>query len=263
MAHGSLHSCRSNHDKMHGARGRISPGASPVERRAGGSVPDGTPDEKVHAMPETFLYSEVVDITSERDRIGLVERCRRTLHSINAAEDTHFYDIDRQRYVDGAKGVEAFRIYLINPLDPRRAELPVGVEKGVSRCLECKELVVVSSAIEGMTRVIFPIMDNFEVRSLFVQDLPVFDSEIKDKMVLIGSMFTNLESMLKAKDQDPLTGLLNRRSFDETISSILETQIPRAGGKRDPGEGACLAILDIDHFKKVNDVFGHAIGDEV
>ena len=52
----------------------------------------------------------------------------------------------------------------------------------------------------------------------------------------------------------PLTGLYNRRYFDE----ILQRELTRAA---QAGIPACLAMIDIDHFKQLNDRHGHAIGD--
>lgn len=54
---------------------------------------------------------------------------------------------------------------------------------------------------------------------------------------------------------DPLTGVFNRRRFDET----LEAQLAHARRYRKSG---ALLIVDVDHFKQVNDEFGHAAGDE-
>lgn len=55
---------------------------------------------------------------------------------------------------------------------------------------------------------------------------------------------------------DPLTGLANRRAFDERLTHVLNT-IDRYGG------AVSLILLDIDHFKRVNDGYGHDAGDEV
>ncbi|WP_334655543.1 GGDEF domain-containing protein [Sphingomonas panaciterrae] len=51
--------------------------------------------------------------------------------------------------------------------------------------------------------------------------------------------------------QDPLTELANRRAFDEALSAL------------PPHTPVIFALCDIDHFKRVNDQFGHAVGDRV
>ncbi len=59
-----------------------------------------------------------------------------------------------------------------------------------------------------------------------------------------------------AASMDPLTGLLNRRGFSEATARLMERE---AGA----GRPITVMIFDIDHFKSVNDRFGHATGDEV
>lgn len=56
--------------------------------------------------------------------------------------------------------------------------------------------------------------------------------------------------------RDPLTGLANRRAFDDA----LEAEVARA---RRAGTPLSLVMLDLDRFKEVNDVHGHQVGDEV
>ena len=58
---------------------------------------------------------------------------------------------------------------------------------------------------------------------------------------------------------DDLTALLNRRGFYNQAAAILSGR-----GSSDPGEPTCaLLLLDLDHFKDVNDSLGHAAGDEL
>ena len=54
---------------------------------------------------------------------------------------------------------------------------------------------------------------------------------------------------------DPLTGVPNRRALYREIDSLL------AGARL--GAGGCLILLDVDHFKRINDTFGHNVGDDV
>jgi diguanylate cyclase len=52
---------------------------------------------------------------------------------------------------------------------------------------------------------------------------------------------------------DFLTGISNRKGFDETLARII----------RETSDLFCMLIIDIDHFKKFNDVYGHIVGDNV
>jgi diguanylate cyclase (GGDEF)-like protein len=55
---------------------------------------------------------------------------------------------------------------------------------------------------------------------------------------------------------DELTGLKNRRSFFDDIEPVI-------AGSRRRGKPIAIALLDLDHFKDVNDTHGHAVGDDV
>lgn len=58
--------------------------------------------------------------------------------------------------------------------------------------------------------------------------------------------------------EDPLTGLANRARFTERVASALKLRPGRPTG---PDVG--LVFIDLDHFKPINDTFGHAAGDDV
>ena len=60
--------------------------------------------------------------------------------------------------------------------------------------------------------------------------------------------------------RDPLTGLFNRRSFFELMN---KRALNANGGRREDDNPDGLMILDIDHFKNINDTLGHAGGDAV
>ena len=94
------------------------------------------------------------------------------------------------------------------------------------------------------------------------------------EIILSGAIFTLVHFQNVAKEEnlilaqqnvelnrlasiDPLTGLYNRRAFHDAYASELE-RIRRYGG-----DLPAIALFDLDHFKIVNDTYGHDVGDEV
>lgn len=65
-----------------------------------------------------------------------------------------------------------------------------------------------------------------------------------------------LEALRELATHDPLTGLLNRREFDR----ILDEEMDRASRF---GHSIALIMVDVDHFKQINDQHGHLIGDMI
>lgn len=70
--------------------------------------------------------------------------------------------------------------------------------------------------------------------------------------IALQSMNQDLTYLRHKVNIDELTGLVNRRGFDSLIADWIESKIPFA-----------LILFDIDHFKQVNDTYGHVVGDDV
>lgn len=83
---------------------------------------------------------------------------------------------------------------------------------------------------------------------------------LKKSLESSQSQIEKLRASLSAAEElsvrDELTALLNRRGFDMQLASTLQKA-------QTSGKPLCLAMSDIDHFKKVNDTFGHLVGDEI
>jgi len=73
---------------------------------------------------------------------------------------------------------------------------------------------------------------------------------------MIGRIHESEAALSELARRDGLTRLLNRRAFDEAL-------IEAIARSRRLGERVALLLVDIDHFKRINDTHGHAAGDEV
>lgn len=81
------------------------------------------------------------------------------------------------------------------------------------------------------------------------QDMQAAEARIHD-------LEKQLEQMSELVREDQLTGSLNRRGLDD----VFERELARSERRQTP---LCIALLDLDDFKRLNDTYGHSTGDEV
>ncbi|VAW79884.1 hypothetical protein MNBD_GAMMA14-1513, partial [hydrothermal vent metagenome] len=81
-------------------------------------------------------------------------------------------------------------------------------------------------------------------------------SALKERADEIDLLRTELDRVRQEAVRDPLTGLANRRAFDERLAESLDDSLRQL-------RKICLLMIDIDHFKKINDEHGHQIGDKI
>lgn len=123
--------------------------------------------------------------------------------------------------------------------DPKQAQFP--------REAGSPELTTLARALESMTRSMLS-------RERDLADLNAsLENQVESRTVALKQANQQLQLLART---DPLTGLLNRRQFEDE----LQTHHQRFLQTRQPYD---ILMLDADHFKSVNDRFGHQTGDQV
>ena len=79
---------------------------------------------------------------------------------------------------------------------------------------------------------------------------------LKERADEIDQLRAELDRVRKEAVRDPLTGLSNRRAFDEKLAESMDESLRQL-------KKICLLMVDIDHFKLINDEHGHHIGDKI
>lgn len=135
-------------------------------------------------------------------------------------------------------------------------------DKAISECLQTERKTVTNNLTGSGVRIIHPIKGRGGVVGFLVVECDKDDPKDQEIVSILLGFYKNYVSLLQDSQRDELTGLLNRKTFDEKVLRIVASQ--RTVQQTSDGRGAyCLAVLDIDHFKQINDKFGHLYGDEV
>jgi len=155
-------------------------------------------------------------------------------------------------------------------------KVEIDAVQGLEECLRAKDAVI-SQTPEGNCLYLYPVVDHLgDVTSIFAlhgREMQCLDNE----SFISGyfQIYRNYLHLLDESEHDTLTGLLNRRTFEQNLAKILaewhkERDQAVEGSEEQPhrrqGESEkCnwLAVIDIDLFKRINDKFGHLYGDEV
>jgi len=228
-------------------------------------------------MQQIALLESVVGITRERDRRSLERVLIETLYKFLDAQAVILLRIapdGDQRLLSESVSlpVEACQERLgivLNDEGEQRVEPDSEMNRSIAEGLDLTE------ELDDTLRYLFPIRSRRGVVGLLLVYCQQCDYHDNRFVRAFLDIYTNFLDIIDDNELDTLTGLLNRKTFDRNITELISTSSinRKRGGVRASdrleyrGDGAevshWLGILDIDHFKRINDKFGHIYGDEV
>jgi diguanylate cyclase (GGDEF)-like protein len=142
--------------------------------------------------------------------------------------------------------------------DPQRE--PLSTLPHLKDGLERKLTQIKHQTDAGTHTLWLPVWMNEQARVCIelTQSAPVTEHSM-DILLAIFQVYRNYQSLLDYSERDALTGLLNRKTFDEHLLRLSSSCSKHPDRPTQPW----LAVIDIDHFKQVNDRHGHLVGDQV
>lgn len=225
------------------------------------------------------LITYVADMTSQRDRDMLEISVADVLFRLLNAERLNLWRVAedraglRGRLLAGLQRGES--ISMSDPTMDVRDWPLVADMPGVEHCCSTGMPVRLEPESGCAYRHYFPLSNERQVIGVLeVEHMDPLDGQQEQLIDGMLRIYRNHLALLDYSEHDTLTGLLNRKTFDDlyarrvsnqTLADNPERRITLVGRRRvsRPGETTWLAVIDIDFFKKINDRFGHVFGDEV
>ena len=215
------------------------------------------------------ILEPAIYITEERDRRSLEKALLETLSELFSFETVILLQIpknSKHKYIEPVLSVPVNACHdKLKLLPAKFGEKKVEIDEWMFDSINfCKPI---KTSFNGSPRAIFPLIINKVITGLLdiygYQD----NSETDSAIIALTRIYSNFIAILQDSEHDTLTGLLNRKTFDRRLAEIFSDQdsMPSITENQNinPDIKHWIGIMDIDHFKRVNDTFGHLYGDEV
>ncbi|RXJ73315.1 GGDEF domain-containing protein [Veronia nyctiphanis] len=203
------------------------------------------------------VLDSVVDITAQTETDTITESLITTVLQLTPAEQVLVLDYNQDSNPE-------FMVLASSDIFLYEDEKDV-IERVLHNCIKCNDNVIEYSPKDMHAMVAIPIHageTEDSISAVIFCKCAKLQGDDTHLVEGLAKVYENYQKIISASERDGLTGLYNRKVLTSKIDLLLDRYLIQSDDVANNGDH-WVCIFDIDHFKTINDSYGHVFGDEV
>ncbi len=207
------------------------------------------------------FFDAVERLTSQQDQQTLVDCLLNIIHRLADTPHVHLYGLEfkRGKRVCGSIREASFSDSCARDVLDEKNSFPIEKDSNLKQSLIFGGEYFCHNQEGKISELTIPVKGFYGIEQALILNETSLSRSTAEFLIRLMAIYSNQFALLRRTELDPLTGLLNRDAFNRRMAQFTKTN----KSDQPSGKEQCFALFDIDHFKSINDQFGHVYGDEV